>query len=49
MKGIKEIDIYFAGNSIKQHGIVEYLGCYLDSKLGVEAMASKVLKKKTAN
>ena len=43
--GLKEINISFAGHSIKQHETVEYLGCQLDSKLSGEAMASKVLKK----
>ena len=42
---LKEINISFAGYSIKQHKTVEYLGCQLDSKLSGEAMASKVLKK----
>ena len=45
MRGLKEINISFAGHSIKQHETVEYLGCQLDSKLSGEAMASKVLKK----
>ena len=44
-RGLKEINISFAGHSIKQHETVEYLGCQLDSKLSGEAMASKVLKK----
>ena len=44
-RGLKEINISFAGHSIKQHEIVEYLGCQLDSKLSGEDMASKVLKK----
>ena len=43
-RGLREINISFAGHSIKQHGTVEYLGCQLDSKLNGEAMASKVLK-----
>ena len=38
--GLKEINISFAGHSIKQHETVE-----LDSKLSGEVMASKVLKK----
>ena len=38
--GLREIDISFAGHSIKQHKTVEYLGCQLDSKLSGEAMAS---------
>ena len=42
---LKEINISFAGYSIKQHKTVEYLGCQLDSKLSGEQMASKVLKK----
>ena len=45
-RGLKEINISFAGHSIKQHETVEYLGCQLDSKLSGEAMASKILKKK---
>ena len=44
-RGLKEINISFAGHSIKQHETVQYLGCQLDSKLSGEAMASKVLKK----
>ena len=44
--GLREINISFAGHSIKQHETVEYLGCQLDSKLSGEAMASKILKKK---
>ena len=44
-RGLREINIFFAGHSIKQHETVEYLGCQLDSKLSGEAMASKVLKK----
>ena len=43
--GLREINISFAGHSIKQHETVEYLGCQLDSKLSGETMASKVLKK----
>ena len=44
-RGLREINISFAGHSIKQHETVEYLGCQLDSKLSGEAMASKDLKK----
>ena len=44
-RGLKEINISFAGHYIKQHETVEYLTCQLDSKLSGEAMASKVLKK----
>ena len=44
-RGLREIDISFAGHSIKQHKTVEYLVCQLDSKLSGESMASKVLKK----
>ena len=44
-RGLKEINISFAGHSIKQHEIVEYLRCQLDSKSSGEDMASKVLKK----
>ena len=44
-RGLKKINISFAGHSIKQHETVEYIGCQLDSKLSGEAMASKVLKK----
>ena len=32
-RGLKEINISFAGHSIKQHETIEYLGCQLDSKL----------------
>ena len=45
MRGLKEINISFAGHSIKQHEIVEYLGCQLDSKLSGEVVLSKLLKK----
>ena len=41
--GLREINISFAGLSIKQYETVEYLVCQLDSKLSGEAMASKVL------
>ena len=44
-RGLREINISFAGHSIMQHETVEYIGCQLDSKLSGEAMASKVLKK----
>ena len=44
-RGLREINISFAGHSIKQHETAEYLGCQLDSKLSTEAMASKVLEK----
>ena len=47
-RGLREINISFAGHSIKQHETVEYLGCQLDSKLSGETMASKVLKKVNA-
>ena len=43
-RGLKEINISFAGYSIKQHETVEYFGCQLDFKFSGEAMASKVLK-----
>ena len=46
MRDLREINISFAGYSIKQHQTLEYLGCQLDSNLSVEAMASKVLKNK---
>ena len=41
----KENYISVAGNSIKQHDTVEYLGCRLDSKLSGKALTSKVLRK----
>ena len=41
-RGTREIDIPSAGNSIKQHEIVKYLGCQLDSKLSGQVMVSKV-------
>ena len=44
-RGLKEINIYSAGHSIKYHKAVEHLGCQLDSKLSGEAMASKVFEK----
>ena len=43
-RGLREIDVSFAGHFIKQYETVEYLGCHLDSKLSGETMASKVLK-----
>ena len=43
--GLSDINVSFVGHSIKQHKIVEYLGCQLGYKLSGEAMASKVLKK----
>ena len=48
-RGLREIDVPFAGHSIKQYETVEYLGCQLDSKLSGETMASKVLKNINAN
>ena len=44
MRGLKEINISFAGHSIKQHETVEHLSCQIDPKLSGEAMVSKVLK-----
>ena len=44
-RGLKEINISFAGHSIKQHETVEYFGCQLDSKLSGEAMDFKSPKK----
>ena len=44
-RGLREINVSFAGHSIKEHETVEYLGCKLDSKLKGEAMASGVLEK----
>ena len=44
-RGLREINISFAGHSIKQHKTEEYIGSQLDSNLSGEAMASKVLKK----
>ena len=44
-RGLKGINIPFAGHSIKQHETVKYVGCQLDSKLSEEAMVPKVLKK----
>ena len=44
-KELREINISFAGHSIKQHETVEYLGYQLVSKLRGEPMASKILKK----
>ena len=43
-RGLREINISFAGHSIKQHETVEYLACQFDSKLSAESMISKVLK-----
>ena len=44
-RGLREINISFAGHFIKQHKTEEYIGSQLDSNLSGEAMASKVLKK----
>ena len=44
-RGLKEINISFAGHPIKKHETVEYFGCQIDSKLSGEAMASKFLNK----
>ena len=44
-RGLREINIFFAGHSVMQHETAEYFGCQLDFKLNGEAMASKVLKK----
>ena len=44
-RGLREINIYFAGHSIKPHEAKNYLGSQFDSKLSGEKMASKVLKK----
>ena len=44
-RGLMEIDIPFAGHSIKQHETIAYFRCQLDAKLSGKAMASKVLKK----
>ena len=49
MRDLKEINISFAGHSIKQHETVEYVGSQIDSKLIGEAMGSKVLKNKCYN
>ena len=40
VRGLKKINISFAGHYIKQCETVEYLGRHLDSKLSGEAMAS---------
>ena len=45
MRGLRKINISFAGDSIKEHETIEYLGCQLDSTLSGEEMASKVLEK----
>ena len=39
-RGLREINISFAGHSIKPHETVEYVGCQFDSKLSGEAMDS---------
>ena len=44
-RGLREINISFAGHSNKQHKTEEYIGSQLDSNLSGEAMASKILKK----
>ena len=45
-RGLKEINISFAGHSIKQHETIEYLGCQLDSKLSGERWLQKSKKNK---
>ena len=47
-KCLKEINISFAGYSIKQDHAVQHLGCKLHSKLSGEAMTSVVLRKVNA-
>ena len=44
-RGLREINISFAGHFIKHHKTVEYFGCQLDCKLSGGATASKVLQK----
>ena len=45
MKSPPKLNISYGDYSLKQHNIVEYLACYLDSNLNVESMARRVLKK----
>ena len=45
MKSPPKLSISYGDYSLKQHNIVEYLGCYLDSNLKGASMARRVLKK----
>ena len=47
-KCLKEINISFAGCSIKQDDAVKHLGCQLNAKLSGKAMTSIVLRKVNA-
>ena len=44
-KNLPKLNITYKGIKIKQHEMVEYLGCLLDANLSGESMATKVLKK----
>ena len=45
MKSPPKLNVSYGDYSLKQHNIVEYLGCYLDSNLNGESVARRVLKK----
>ena len=44
-KNLLEVNITYNNNGIKQHRMVEYLGCCLDANLSGELMAMKSLRK----
>ena len=44
-KNLLEVNITYSNNGIKQHRMVEYLGCCLDANLSGELMAMKSLRK----
>ena len=45
MKSPPQRHISYRNDSLKQHNIVEYLGCYFDSNFNIESVARRVLKK----
>ena len=44
MKNPLKLCISYRNDSFKQHSIVEYLGCYLDSDFNRDSMTHRVLK-----
>ena len=48
-KGLREINIPFMGDSIKQHETVDYLGGQLDSKIIGKAIKIPVIRKQVLN
>ena len=48
-KGLREINIPFMGDSIKQHETVDYLGRQLDSKIIGKAIKIPVIRKQVLN